>query len=177
MSKSDDPLDPGQIDPRVAGSIKLACQAKFGVLESDFLCGSVSLLDPPAPICVAPTTTISAVIEIFRAERIGCVLVTAPDNKLLGIFSERDLVMKVSLQEQAVFAEPVEKFMTTNPVAESPTIPVAYALSLMSQGGFRHIPLLDENGHPVGIVSVKNIVDWLASRTFTDLMNFDSLTI
>lgn len=159
---------------KLAESINLACQSKFGVLESEFLCGSVSLLGPAVPICVLPTTLLGEVVAIFRKEKIGCVLVTDAKGVLVGIFSERDLVMKVDFGSKEILNRPIEELMTREPVSEPPTIAVAYALSLMSQGGFRHLPLVDEARKPVGIVSVKNLVDWLAAKTFDDLMKFEN---
>ena len=49
------------------------------------------------------------------------------------------------------------------------TCSVAYALSLMSEGGFRHIPIVDEGGKPVAIISVRDIIDYIVRTMDKDL--------
>jgi CBS domain-containing protein len=54
--------------------------------------------------------------------------------------------------------------MTKDPVREHPDASLAFALSVMSHGGFRHVPIVDQDDMPIGIVSVKDVVDYFVQR-------------
>jgi CBS domain-containing protein len=127
------------------------------VLDQHVLREPVRRLDPRAPIVVAPATTVRDVIRVMREHRIGCVLVVEGDA-LLGIFTERDMLLKL---EAAMLDHPVRQLMTPDPEVLSAEAPIVYALNKMSVGGFRHVPLVDGRGRPVGVVSVKDIVDYI----------------
>ena len=60
---------------------------------------------------------------------------------------------------ESLSAAMVEDFMTKDPVRESPEASIAFALNLMSHGGFRHVPIVDQDNIPIGIISVKDVVD------------------
>ena len=157
---------------QLEATIRVACKARFGSLDTSFLCQTVSALNPRTPICVTRKDSIEAVVLQLRSNAVGCVLITESDGKLCGIFSERDLVLKVLGTSSDVMSHPVERYMTADPVAEGPEITVAFALNLMSLGGFRHLPIVDEKRLPVGLLSVKDVVDYLVIRMTEDLLNF-----
>jgi len=106
-------------------------------------------------------TLIADAIRRMREKRIGSVLVTR-NGLLAGIVTERDLMHRFVLGEMDPATTRVEQLMHPDPEHLTPEHPLAYALRAMSQGGFRHIPLVDEQGRPVGIISVRDIVDFLA---------------
>jgi CBS domain-containing protein len=54
--------------------------------------------------------------------------------------------------------------MTADPVRERPETTIAFALTLMSNGGFRHLPIVDDEDQPIGILSVKDVVDFLVQK-------------
>ena len=58
----------------------------------------------------------------------------------------------------------VADFMTPDPMRELPDATLAYALNLMSNGGFRHAPIVDQDDVPIGIISVKDVVNCLVER-------------
>ena len=59
---------------------------------------------------------------------------------------------------------PVSDYMTPHPVCERPDASLAFALNLMSNGGFRHIPIVDQDNMPIGIVSIKDMVDHIVKK-------------
>jgi CBS domain-containing protein len=65
----------------------------------------------------------------------------------------------------------VEEVMTSNPEALQPDDVLAYALNYMRVGGYRHVPVVDEQERPVGVVSVKNVVDYLADYFPQDVLS------
>lgn len=148
------------------------CEAKIGVLDSSFLCQSVGIIDPQEPVCVTTDASVDQVMAILRKHAIGCVLVVDGNGKLQGIFTERDYVLKV-YGEAGAAGTPIGEYMTREPVVEHLEIPIAYALNLMSQGGFRHLPLVDDEGVPVGIISVKDVMDYIVSSYVDELLEFE----
>ena len=66
---------------------------------------------------------------------------------------------------------PVDHVMTENPETLQATDSIVFALNKMSLGGFRHVPLVDDAGKPVGIISVKDIVDYIADFFAKEIQN------
>ena len=126
----------------------------------------------PEPIVVPPNTTVVDVIKLFNEKDVGCVLVVNPDNqKLIGIFTERDVIRKLINKGHDLSKETVSKYMTKNPDALSLDDPITYALNRMAAGGYRHIPLVDKNHCPVGFLSVRDIVEHLADYYSNEILN------
>jgi len=97
----------------------------------------------------------------MQEEHIGCVLVVKK-GRLEGIFTERDILMKIVASGKDLARTKVEEVMTSDPEVLEPDDMLAFALKYMHLGGYRHLPVVDDRQHPVGILSVKNIVDYLA---------------
>jgi CBS domain-containing protein len=123
---------------------------------------SVSRLHPTPPLQVRPLATVADAVELMRAEQVGCVLVCA-DERLLGIFTERDLMRRVLAPGKAL-TEAVSSHMTPNPVVVNPKEPIGAAVRLMEEGGYRHLPVVDEVGRPLGVLSVKRIIHYLVEH-------------
>jgi len=121
-------------------------------------------------VCVAPNTTVRIAIERMNHSGTGCVLVEAT-GRLLGIFTERDVLTKIVGPAVDIDRMTVERVMTHDPECLSPNDRAAYALNKMSVGGFRHIPLVDDDGRPVGVVSMRNVLDYIADLLQTEVLN------
>jgi len=137
------------------------------VLDAGMLRQPVRVLSPRPPITLRGDASIREVIRVMRQERIGCVLVVEADV-LVGIVTERDLLLKL----EGDLDQPVSALMTPDPETLTDDAPIAWALNKMSVGGFRHVPLVDAASRPIGIVSVKDIVDYLV-----DVFPNDVLTV
>jgi CBS domain-containing protein len=111
---------------------------------------------PAAIIAVAPDTRISAVVAILAEKHIGAVLVTENGN-LAGILSERDIVRCLAAQGAKTLDLAASALMTSNPKTATPDISVEQAMGLMTEGRFRHLPIL-ENGQLAGLVSIGDVV-------------------
>lgn len=122
------------------------------------------------PICVSPHTSVRSAIEQMNRHSAGCVLVEE-GGRLVGIFTERDVLIKVVGMAMDVEQTPVITVMTADPEFLSPDDRVSYALNKMSIGGFRHIPLVDENGRSVGVVSMRNVVDYMVDLFRAEVLN------
>ena len=123
---------------------------------------SVSRLHPTAPRQVRPEQSVAEAVALMRQEEVGCLLV-CNGPRVVGIFTERDLMSRV-LAARVPLSEPVSRFMTPNPVAVHPKDPIGLALRRMEEGGYRHLPVVDEAGRPVGVLSVKRIVHYLVEH-------------
>lgn len=117
----------------------------------------VSVLNPQKPITVRPTTTVREAVQIMLAHDIGALLVVDGDRKLLGIFSERDLLTKVAGLHSSFNDLTVQQFMTAKPETVTAKDTLAFALHKMDVGGYRHLPVLSD-GLPTGVISVRDMV-------------------
>ena len=131
---------------------------------------SVSRLQPTEPRMVAPSQTVAEAVALMRQHRVGCLLVCEGDT-LVGIFTERDLLREVAGSKLDLETTPVDHVMTENPETLQATDSIVFALNKMSLGGFRHVPLVDDAGKPVGIISVKDIVDYIADFFAKEIQN------
>jgi CBS domain-containing protein len=123
---------------------------------------SVSRLHPTAPRQVQPTQTIAEAVALMRQEAVGCLLV-CNGPRLIGVFTERDLMRRVLAAHQPL-NQPVARFMTPDPVCVHPKDPIGLAVRRMEEGGYRHLPVVDEAGRPLGVLSVKRIVHYLVEH-------------
>lgn len=122
----------------------------------------VSRLDPTPPRSVERSATVADAVDLMRRDNAGCVLVCEGD-RLVGLFTERDLMTRV-LAVGKPLAMPIADVMTTNPVSIFPKDPIRLAIRKMKAGGHRHLPVVDDDNRPVGILSVKRIVRYLVEH-------------
>jgi CBS domain-containing protein len=123
---------------------------------------SVCRLNPTPPRRVEPSQPVADAVALMRQHDTGCVLV-CQDEALVGIFTERDLMRRV-LAARLPLSTPIEEVMTPEPVAVQPREPIGAAVRLMQHGGYRHLPVIDEAGRPLGVLSVKRIVHYLVEH-------------
>ena len=117
------------------------------------------------PICVNEGSLVRDAIRQMQMKRVGCVLVCRND-RLVGIMTEVDVMRKVDLGDDAL-DEPIQRWMTPAPVSISADSSIWNAAKAMKDGGFRHLPVLDGEGSPIGFISIRNIVTYLADQ-FSD---------
>ena len=86
------------------------------------------------------------------------------NRKLVGILSNRDILWKVVGKHKNLSKVTVGEVMTPNPEYVMPDDPIAFAVNKMAMGGFRHIPVIQEDGKPVSIILIKDVLDYLAHR-------------
>lgn len=123
---------------------------------------SVAQLPLREPLLVSPETSIRQAVEAMRQAHVGYALVCR-ERELAGIFTERDLIRRV-LVPRVDPDSAVEPYMTLEPVTIRRSDPIALALRIMFQGHHRHLPVVDDEGVPVGIASVKHIVAYLVDH-------------
>ena len=109
-----------------------------------------------------PETPVRQVIAEMAGKKIGCVLVEESAN-LLGVFSERDILNKVSL-DRANLDRPVADFMTPSPATATKTDSIGFVLQTMDLGGYRHLPIVNSANIAVGIISSRDILRFMAVK-------------
>lgn len=105
----------------------------------------------------APEFLVDRAAKLMAAKNVGAILVV-DDDRLVGIFTERDLLVRVVARGLDVHVTQLADVMTRAPQAIDPDKPFGYALLVMHEKGFRHLPVV-ENGKPIGIVSSRSAMD------------------
>lgn len=121
------------------------------------------------PIVVSATATVADAVKNMNEHHTGCVLVQQ-GGKLVGIFTERDVLTKDFFRADS-HTVPVQNVMTRDPETLEPEHSIAFALNKMSVGGYRHIPIVESDGAPVGVLSVRDVVDFLVELFPQDVLN------
>jgi CBS domain-containing protein len=132
-------------------------------VEKGLLQDRVSVLAPKPPLTVKPNTPVSEVLNLMVQRKIGCVIV-ADGIKPLGIFSERDALRKLNVNAKEQGSQPVADFMTPNPQTLVANAKIAYAVQRMDLGGYRHLPIVGDNGELLGIISARDIINYLTAK-------------
>lgn len=135
-------------------------------MERSIMVHPVSVLAIKAPVSVAPDASVRAAVDAMIRNKIGCVLIIN-GTTLAGIFTERDVLNRVSSQPGAL-DRPIAEFMTPSPETLRTGDSIAYALHTMTVHGLRHLPVVDGAGHAVSIVSIRDVLRLLAVR-FADI--------
>lgn len=105
-------------------------------------------------LTVTPSTTVAEAATMMGERRVGSALVME-DDRLLGIFTERDIVRALG-QDFGAAERPVSEWMTPDPTTVPPETPAGEALKTMLDGGFRHLPV-SEGDRVLGIVSIRDL--------------------
>ena len=135
----------------------VACEIERVIMEQP-----VSMLQPPSPICVRPNVPLKDVVKTLIDARIGCVLIV-DGGDLVGIFTERDLLLKIAGREDEVQNQPVGDWMTRNPEVVERDDSIALGIHKIAVGRYRHLPVM-EHGRPVGIISVRDMIRFLTDQ-------------
>jgi CBS domain-containing protein len=108
-------------------------------------------------IWIRPSNTVYDAIHQMVNHNIGAVLVVSEDEKLVGIFTERDILKECVRRSDRLKTTNVESVMTTDLIIGLPADDVDYLMGIMTENKIRHIPIL-EDGHIMGIVSIGDLV-------------------
>ena len=116
-----------------------------------------SVMEQKKLVTAAPETTVAQAAKLMAKRNVGAVMVVE-DERLIGIFTERDAVFRVIAKGRDAHTTPLSEVMTVAPQTVDPDKTFGYALLTMHENGFRHLPVI-ENGKPIGIVSARNALD------------------
>ena len=134
----------------------------------------ISSLGLQPPLVVELGTNMKNALNSLQQEKQNCLLIT-DNNKLKGILTERDILLKVTGKGFDLDLVTVDEFMTEDPEYLSPEDPLAYALNKMHIGGFRHVPIVNDLMKPVGLISISNIISTIADYFSMEIINLPPL--
>ncbi|MBA3272062.1 MAG: CBS domain-containing protein [Acidobacteria bacterium] len=118
----------------------------------------------PSPTCCNPEHTAVEAAELMQREDVGLVPVVGSNNsKLIGVLTDRDIVLKVVAAGRDPRSTAVSEVMTNEPIACLPQESIESVMELMATRQLRRIPIVDKDGAIVGIVSQADIATRLAS--------------
>ena len=112
------------------------------------------IIQDQEPLTAPARMTVGEAARLMKQNKYGAVMVVE-DRKLVGIFTERDALFRVTAEGHDAEITQLGKVMTRNPQTIHPDKPLADALHLMHVSGFRHVPVV-ENGRPIGMVSARD---------------------
>jgi len=108
-------------------------------------------------VTVAPGTTVAKAAEVLSARKIGAVVVSADGKRMAGIVSERDVVRELGRRGPTCLTDTVDSIMTARVVTCTRSERADNVLQKMTDGRFRHIPVV-EDGEMVGLISIGDVV-------------------
>lgn len=141
---------------------------------------AIKIQDPiSAMILSKPTiidlgTNLRHVLDRMQENKINCIL-TLKNGMLGGILTERDILLKVTGKGFDLDLTTIDEFITLNPETVTPDDPLAYALNKMYVGGFRNVPVVNDELFPIGIIGIADIISSIADYFHGDIINLPPL--
>jgi CBS domain-containing protein len=114
-----------------------------------------SLIARQKILAAGADTSVSEAARLMKKQMVGAVMVVRSDGSLAGIFTERDALFRVLAEGRDPRTTHLADVMTRHPQTISPDKPFGHAMLMMYDGGFRHVPVV-ENGKPIGMVSARD---------------------
>jgi CBS domain-containing protein len=121
------------------------------------------------PTCVPMGTGLGETLRAMKEDGVGCVLI-CDGEQLRGIFTERDVLNKV-IGARISDSEPIERYMTHDPEVLKEEDRLGDAVRLMTEHGYRHVPLVDKAGMRIGMIAVRDIVHYVAEHFPEEVVN------
>ncbi|UCE01535.1 MAG: CBS domain-containing protein [Candidatus Latescibacterota bacterium] len=113
----------------------------------------------------APTlprgASVADAVKLIQQPGNSCVVVTGEDGKLVGLITERDLCTRVITTGLDLDKATVDDVMTTEPMTLRNDQPLTHALAQMDVGGYRHVPLVDKEGRPAGVITARRVINYI----------------
>lgn len=115
------------------------------------------VMDKDRALCLPPETTVSNAAKLMAHKKTGAAMVVEA-GQLIGIFTERDSLFRVTAKDRDPTTTRVSEVMTPEPITIGPNKSYGFALVLMQEHNFRHVPVV-EDGQILGILSSRNAMD------------------
>ena len=134
----------------------------------------ISVIPSRTPLIFEQTDSASAAMRAMQRQHRGCVLITddgTARTPLRGIFTERDVLLRIIDRGRHPGGISLAEVMTSDPETLPSDGQVAWVLNMMSVGGFRHVPAVDEEGRPAFVISVRDVVQYLVEAFPTEVLN------
>ena len=134
----------------------------------------ISAMTLSEPTIIDLGTNLRHVLDKMQENKINCIL-TLHNEVLGGILTERDILLKVTGKGFDLDLTTIDEFITTNPESVTPDDPLAYALNKMYIGGFRNVPVVNDELYPIGIIGITDIISSIADYFHGEIINLPPL--
>jgi CBS domain-containing protein len=134
---------------------------------------SVEHAAPAEPLTVEPDTPVRDVLALLKEHNVGSLLICR-EGVLVGIFTERDALRLMA--KDADLTVPIESVMVADPVTCHAESTVAAAIQEMSAGGYRRLPIVDDEGRAIGVIKTSGIVHYLVEHFPSAVYNLPPVT-
>jgi CBS domain-containing protein len=134
----------------------------------------LTLLPSRPPLVLSDSASVKDAMQAMKRHHRGCVLITSDGtvrSPLTGIFTERDVLLKIIDSGRNPATVPLGEVMTSEPESLPVDAKLAWALNMMSVGGYRHLPVTDDRRWPAFILSVRDIVEFLVESFPAEILN------
>jgi CBS domain-containing protein len=112
------------------------------------------------PAVVTPETSAADAIQLMLEHRVGAVTVVDEQSVVAGIFTERDVLRKLALSGRDPAKTRVADLMTAPVILATPDTSPGEAFSIMMERHFRHLPVVDDRGRLIAMLSIRNLLQW-----------------
>lgn len=119
-------------------------------------------LDMTKVHAVEPDMSLDVAVQTLVRQKLD-ILEVVQDGKLIGLLSVRDIITRVGTNYGPKLNRPVREFMTPKPETLPPDAPIAYALNTMDVGGYRHLPVVQDD-RMIGVVSTRDVIRHLVKH-------------
>lgn len=130
-------------------------------LSVDALRVPLSSIDAAKAETLPLGSTVADAVHVMQQPGTSCVLITDDDDRLVGLITERDLCTRVISKNVDPKTARVEQIMTEKPIVLKTDQSLTFALAQMDVGGYRHVPLVDENERPAGVITARRIINYI----------------
>jgi CBS domain-containing protein len=128
----------------------------------------------PKPAAVPVEATVAEAIRLMLDEHVGAVAVTDSEQRVAGIFTERDVLRKLALSKRDPEQVPVREFMTTPVELATLSTGPGEALATMVERHYRHLPVVDDQGKLLGVLSIRHVLQWRVDDLTHELDSIES---
>ncbi len=140
------------------------------VLSNETIQQPIRTLELGRAVVVESSKNLATTIELMQHKKTGCVL-AAENGVLVGIFTERDILVKILGKNRDFVKMTVKEVMTRSPESLHLDDSIAYAMNMMSVGGYRHVPIVDDQRKPISILSVKDVISYIVEHFPNEIIN------
>jgi CBS domain-containing protein len=115
-----------------------------------------------ATVSVSSRGTVSQAAQEMNLRKVGSVLIM-DGGRLIGIFTERDVLWRVVAAGLDPKTTPLSQVMTRNPITVGRDTPIQHVMDVFTEKRFRHMPVVDDDGRLLGLISIGDVLRWAAA--------------
>ncbi|MDE0022551.1 MAG: CBS domain-containing protein [Candidatus Poribacteria bacterium] len=122
-------------------------------------------------LTIRPETTIGQVVDTMVENNVGCLPVVDEEGRLIGIVTERDILLKAAPDFDAFAQKPTSEIMVNNPTTAHSDDTIGTAIRRMHDGHYRHLPIVDDERRALAVISVRNIMEFVVEHFPVEVLN------